>query len=87
MGVCDRFPFVDLRDPEIRRAFAQIEANNQMAVVEHVMANVVENEDTSDDEYDGLDTFEYVTGVNANDYDTDNSQHMCAVSLINTIRK
>ena len=48
VDICNRFPFVDLRDPEIRGAFAQIEANNQMAVVEHVMANVAENEDTSD---------------------------------------
>ena len=51
------------------------------------MANVAEDEDTSDDEYDGMDTFEYVEGVDADDYDTDTSQHMGAVSLINIIRK
>ena len=87
MGICDRFPFVGLRDPEIRGAFAQIEANNQMAVVEHVMANVAENEDTSDDEYDGMDAYEYIDGLDADDYDTDTSRHMGTVSLINTIRK
>ena len=42
------FPLVDLRDPEIRRAFAQIEAKHQVAVVEHVMANVAEDGDMSD---------------------------------------
>ena len=87
VGICDRFPFVDLRDPEIRGAFAQIEANHQIAVVEHVMANVAEDDDTSDDEYDGMDTFEYVEGVDADDYDTDICQHMGTVLLINTIRK
>ena len=51
------------------------------------MANVAENEDTSDDEYDGMDAYEYIDGLDADDYDTDMSQHMGAVSLINTIRK
>ena len=78
---------MDLCDPEIRGAFAQIEANKQMAVVDHAMANVVENEDTSEDEYDGMDAYEYIDGLDADDYDTDTSQHMGAVSLINTIRK
>ena len=50
VGICNRFQFVDVRDPEIRGAFAQIEANHQIAVVEHVMANVAEDDDTSDDE-------------------------------------
>ena len=58
-----------LRDPEIRGDFVHIEANHQIAVVEHIMANVAEDEDTSDDEYDGKDTFEYVDGVDADDYD------------------
>ena len=79
--------FSDLCDPETLGAFAQIEANNQMAVVEHVMANVAENDDTSDDEYDGMDTYKYINVLDADDYDTDTSQHMGAVSLINTIRK
>merc|ERR1712153_12517 len=87
LGVCDRFPFVDLRDPEIRRAFAQIEANNQMAVVEHVIANVAEYEESSDEEHGGMDTYECIDGLDADDYDTDTSQHMGAVSLINTIRR
>ena len=34
-----------------------------------------------------MDAFKYVEGVDADDYDTDTSQHMGAVSLINTIRK
>ena len=55
--------------------------------MEHVMANVAENEDTSDEEYDGMDAYEYIDGLDADDYDTDTSQHMGAVSLINTIRK
>ena len=48
VGICDRFLFVDLSDPEIRGAFAQIEANHQITVVERVMANVTEDDDTSD---------------------------------------
>ena len=48
---------MDLSDPEIRGDFAQIEANHQIAVVEHVMANVAEDDDTSEEEYDGMDTF------------------------------
>merc|ERR1712086_114788 len=51
------------------------------------MANVAENEDTSDEEYDGMDTFKYGKGLDADDHDTDISQHMGAVPLINTIRK
>ena len=85
MGMCDGFLFVDLRDPEICGAFAQIEANHQIAVVEHVMANVTEDDDTSDEEYDGMDSFEYVNGMDADGYDTDTRQHMGAVSLINTV--
>ena len=34
-----------------------------------------------------MDTLEYDDGVDADDYDTDTSQHMGAVSLTNTIRK
>ena len=59
LDMCDRILFVDLRDPEICGAFAQIKANHQIAVVEHVMANVEEDNDTSDEEYDGMETFGY----------------------------
>ena len=79
--------FVDLRDPGICGAFAQIEANHQIDVVEHVMVNVAEDDDTSEEEYNGMDTFEYVNSMDADGYDTDTSQHMGAVLLINTIRQ
>ena len=48
---------MDLRDPKICGSFAQIEANHQIAVVEHVMENVAEDGDTSEEQYDGMDTF------------------------------
>ena len=51
------------------------------------MANVAEEDDTTEDEYDGMDTFEYVDGVDTDNYDTDTNQHMGAILLINTIRK
>ena len=51
------------------------------------MVNVAEDNDTSEEEYNGMDTFEYVNGMDAGRYDTDTSQHMGAVSLINTIRQ
>ena len=51
------------------------------------MENVVEDDDTSDKEYDGTDTFEYKNGMDADRYDTDTSQYIGAVSLINTIRQ
>ena len=79
VGICDQFPFVNLRDPGICEAFAQIETNHQIAVVEHVMANVSADNDTSKEEYDGMDTFKYVNGMDADEYDTDTSQHMGAV--------
>ena len=86
-AICDQFLFVDLCDQEFCRAFVQIKANHQIAVVIHVMANVAEDDDTSDEEYDGMDTFEYVNGMDADRYNTDISQHMGTVSLINTIRQ
>ena len=78
---------MDLCDPEMCGAFAQIEANHQIAVVEHVMANVAEDNGTSEEEYDGMDTFEYVNNVDADGYNTDTSQHMGTVSQLNTIRQ
>ena len=87
VGICNIFLFVDLRDPEIRGAFTQIKANHQMAVVEHAMTNVAEDGNTSDEENHGTDTFGYGNGIDANGYDTDTSQHMGAVSLINTTRR
>ena len=86
-AICDQFLFVDLCDQEFCRAFVQIKANHQIAVVEHVMANAVEDNDMSDEEYDGMDTFEYVNGMEDDGYNTDTSQHMGAGSLINTIRQ
>ena len=80
VGICDRFTFVDLRDPKLCGAFTNIEADHQIAIVEHVMANIAEDDDTSEEEYDGVDTFEYVNGMDADGYDTDTSQHMGAVT-------
>ena len=51
------------------------------------MANVAEDNDTSEEEYDGMDAFEYVKSMDADGYDTDTSQHTGVVSLINTIRQ
>ena len=50
MGICDQFPLVDLRDPELCRDFAQIKANHQIAVAEHVMMNVAEKNDAPKEE-------------------------------------
>ena len=91
VGICDRFMFVGLRDPEICGAFAQIKGMQQIAVVYHAMVNVADAGSKSEDEYFGTATdgkpFGTVNGMDANEYNTDTSQHMGAVSLINTIRK
>ena len=87
VGICDQFLFVDLCDPEICGAFAQIKTSHQIAVMEHVVVNVAEDDSTSDEDYDGIYIFEYLNGTDIDGYDTDTSQHMGAVSLINTIRQ
>ena len=51
------------------------------------MVNVAEDDDMSEEEYDGIDTFEYVNGMDADGYNTDTNQHMGTVSLISASRQ
>ena len=92
VDVSDRFPFVDLRDLEIRRAFVHIDALHEMAVVDHVTMNMVNGGDGSEeDEHFGSanrdDHFLHATNLCTEEQDTDMTQHTGAVSLINTLYK
>jgi hypothetical protein len=90
ISIYDGFPFVDLHDQEIRGAFVQIEAMQHIMVVDHIMVNVADTSNESGDEYlrtgTNSDRFGTVNGMDADGYDTDASQHMGNVLLINTIR-
>ena len=91
VGICDRFSFVNSHDSEIRGVFDQIEAMQQMDVINHDMANVANVEIKSEDEYVGTGTdgspFGIVNNMDADRCDTDTSQHRGTVSLMNTVRK
>jgi hypothetical protein len=78
VGICDRFPFMDLRHPEICGAFAHMEALQQIAVVDHAMMNMAHaNNDSHEERYFGPGTddncFGHVNGINTDRYDTGTS--------------
>ena len=83
---------MDLCDPEIWGVSAHIQALQQIATIGHTLVNVADGSGESEDnECFMSDTndycFTYVNGPDVDGYDTDTSQYIGDVLLVNMIRK